>query len=223
MDAQVSSDLRDRPPDSNTSRTPRSNNSSGYFLGRGMNTEFLSRGPNPRFKVSVKPGLAHPNGPLRPTRGDILSPCGARLLHRACPRNARADTDGIPVLLLSRNGNAEAGATPNLSGPPLPTTAPAAPPRVLRPRHPRGRRSAAMRRVRRPAPHPRWPGPGCAQGRLKRPCGPLLIAISRRQPPSGRRLTVPSGERHPGLSAATNRVAAVVRRVARPRRGAGGV
>ena len=47
-------------PHSNTSRTPRSINSSGYFLGRGMNTEFLSRGPKSSFQGlrQTRPGSA---------------------------------------------------------------------------------------------------------------------------------------------------------------------
>ena len=35
---------------SKTSRTPRSISSSGYFFGRGMNVEFLSRGLNPSLQ-----------------------------------------------------------------------------------------------------------------------------------------------------------------------------
>src|SRR5581483_5337564 len=47
-------------PDSNTSRTARCFNSSGYFLGLGIfGGSPLRRTDHPAFEVSVKPGLAH--------------------------------------------------------------------------------------------------------------------------------------------------------------------
>jgi hypothetical protein len=46
--------------DSNTSRTPRSRNSSGYFLGAGILRAFLSARTEPGIKASVKPSVAQP-------------------------------------------------------------------------------------------------------------------------------------------------------------------
>src|SRR5712691_6040845 len=52
-------------PDSNTSRTARSRNSSGYFFGRGIaGGSPLPRTDRPGFEASVKPSPAH-YGPLR--------------------------------------------------------------------------------------------------------------------------------------------------------------
>ena len=46
-------------PESKTNRAPRSNNSSGYFLGRDIAQEILhSPGQDPGFGVSVETGLA---------------------------------------------------------------------------------------------------------------------------------------------------------------------
>jgi hypothetical protein len=63
-------------PDSNTSRTPRSINSSGYFLGRGMNTEFLSRGPKSSSQGLRQTGPAHVGSCLL-ARHPPLLPVGA--------------------------------------------------------------------------------------------------------------------------------------------------
>jgi hypothetical protein len=52
--AEIARDRRDRTLTVNTSRTARSRNSSGYFLGRGIAIEFLSPGPNPGFEASAK-------------------------------------------------------------------------------------------------------------------------------------------------------------------------
>src|SRR5215211_6869405 len=49
-----------RRPLSSANRTPRSSNSSGYFLGLDMTAEdLLSPGHHPRIEVPAKPGPAH--------------------------------------------------------------------------------------------------------------------------------------------------------------------
>ncbi len=59
-------------PKSKTNRAPRSNNSSGYFLGRDMTQEILhSPGQDPGYGVSVETGLAH-----RFSQGALFISCG---------------------------------------------------------------------------------------------------------------------------------------------------
>ena len=44
---------------SSARRTPRRTSSSGYFFGRAITSDFLSRGSDPRSEASVKPSLPH--------------------------------------------------------------------------------------------------------------------------------------------------------------------
>jgi hypothetical protein len=67
---------------SNTSRTPRSINSSGYFLGRGISTEFLSRGPKSSFQ-----GLRE----TRPASPRLKRECARRMASPVSVRLARCD------------------------------------------------------------------------------------------------------------------------------------
>ena len=59
VDAEISSDVRDRPVTLQRHRTPRSSNSCGYFRGLAMTPEdLLSPGQHPGIEVPAKPGPA---------------------------------------------------------------------------------------------------------------------------------------------------------------------
>ncbi len=62
MDSKITRDVGDRTAGLNANRTPRSLNSSGYFLGTGISRASLSARTEPGFEASAKPSVAHPGG-----------------------------------------------------------------------------------------------------------------------------------------------------------------
>jgi hypothetical protein len=73
VDAQISSDMRDRPSGLEHEPDAALHQLIGVFLRSWHEPEFLSRGDrNPRFKVSVKPGLA---------QSSVFFPMRDRALH----------------------------------------------------------------------------------------------------------------------------------------------